>query len=247
MSRGVDRDPKPFLNALGELRITNHERAIALLWWHGVDDQAISLSAADLALQMEAAGYATQNVSRLRRSLERDRRTAKGKGGVFRIRIDARGALDANYLALVDRRPLPKSRSILPTDLFTGTRGYIEKVVAQINASFDFGLYDCCAVMCRRLLETLIIEAYEAQGRADELKDKDGHFKMFSGLLSIVESNASISLSRNAIQGLKDFKRLGDLSAHNRRFNAREDDIMRVRDGIRVASEELLQIAALCP
>lgn len=247
MSRRVNRNPKSFLNALSDPRVTNHERAIALLWWHGLEDQAVALSAAELARQMEEAGYATQNVSRLKRGLERDRRTAKGKAGAFRVRVDARGALDAEYLALVDRRPVPKSNSILPTDLFAGTRGYIEKVVAQINASFDFGLYDCCAVMCRRLLETLIIEAYEAKGRAEELKDKDGHFKMFSGLLSIVESDASLSLSRNANQGLKDFKRLGDLSAHNRRFNARDDDITRVRDGIRVASEELLQIAGLCP
>ena len=56
---------------------------------------------------------------------------------------------------------------MLPIDLFDGTRGYIEKVVLQINASFDASLYDCCAVMCRRLLETLIIECYEANGQAE--------------------------------------------------------------------------------
>jgi len=69
---------------------------------------------------------------------------------------------------------------------------------------------------------------------------------MLSGMLAKVESGGAISLSRNGIQGLKDFKRLGDLSAHNRRFNARKDDIDRVRDGLRVASEELLKVARLC-
>lgn len=38
------------------------------------------------------------------------------------------------------------SDSVLPRELFSGTRGYIEKVVRQINGSFDCGFYDCCAV-----------------------------------------------------------------------------------------------------
>ena len=38
----------------------------------------------------------------------------------------------------------------------------MEKVLSQINGSYDCALFDCTAVMCRRLLETLIIEAYEA-------------------------------------------------------------------------------------
>ena len=39
--------------------------------------------------------------------------------------------------------------------------------------------------------------------------------------------------------------KLGDLSAHNRRFCAREDDIQRIRDSIRVAAEDLLHIVGL--
>lgn len=99
--------------------------------------------------------------------------------------------------------------------------------------------------MCRRLLETLIIEAFEAKGVENELKGSDGNFSMFSGLLAVVENSNHISLGRNGLAGLRDFKRLGDLSAHSRRFNARKTDIIRIRDGIRVASEELLHIAGL--
>jgi hypothetical protein len=33
--------------------------------------------------------------------------------------------------------------------------------------------------------------------------------------------------------------------AHNRRFNAHKEDIDRVRDGLRVAVEELVHLAAL--
>ena len=101
------------------------------------------------------------------------------------------------------------------------------------------------AVMSRRLLETLLIEAFETLGEADALKDGEGNFRMLSGMLAVVDGSNQIALSRNGMKGLRDFKRLGDLSAHNRRFNARKDDIERIRDGIRIVSEELLHAANL--
>jgi len=68
---------------------------------------------------------------------------------------------------------------------------------------------------------------------------------MFAGLLAHLEADVTFNLGRNALRGLKDFKKLGDLSAHNRRFNADRDDIDRVRDDLRVAAEELLHLAKL--
>ena len=231
-----------FLHALSELKISNGERAIALLWWYGRDDHNAARSPSDLAADMKTAGYAAQNISRLKMKLGDDNRIAKAANDCFRVRITARSSLDSTYSSIAGCQPIRHSDSVLPFELFTGSRGYIEKVVAQLNASYDAGLYDCCAVMCRRLAETLLIEVYETKKKAATIKDNQGHFLMFSGLLSTLEKDNVIGLSRNAMKGLKDFKTLGDLSAHNRRFNARQDDIDRVRDGLRVASEELLKI-----
>ena len=234
-----------FLRALSTRDLTNLERAVAQLWWHSRADHTAARTPRQLADESTAAGYPGQNVSRLARELDADPRTAKAADGAFRISIAARAPLDGLYGDLVDVRPAPKTDSVLPTNLFKGTRGYIEKVVYQLNASYSAGLFDCCAVMCRRLLETLIIEVYEAAGRANELNDPDGNFKMFSGLLAHLEADTKINLSRNAKGGLNSFKKLGDLSAHNRRFNAEADDIKRVRDELRVAAEELLHLANL--
>ena len=238
-------DPTEFLHRVSEYGATNAETAVALLWWHGRGDHNAEKSANQLASEMEAAGFAKQNVSRLRLQLDRDRRTAKGSIGFYRIRIKARAALNDQYLEITGGRLIPRSNSVLPRDIFSGTRGYIEKTVDQINASFEYSLYDCCAVMSRRLLETLIIESYESIGEADSLKDENGNYLMLSGMLAVVEGEKHISLSRNGMKGLRDFKKLGDLSAHNRRFNAHRDDIERTRDSLRVASEELLHVANL--
>ena len=137
------------------------------------------------------------------------------------------------------------SDSVLPRELFDGTRGYIEKVVSQINGSYDHGWYDCCAVMCRRLAETLIIEGYEEQGRSDEIKGSDGNFQMLNGHLTVLSKDKKINLGRNSKKGLEELKELGDKSAHNRRFNARQPDIDAIRPGLRTAAEELLHIAKL--
>jgi hypothetical protein len=128
--------------------------------------------------------------------------------------------------------------------LLVGTRGYIERVGDQVNKSFDGGLYDCCAVMCRRMLETLIIEIYEHSGRGGEIR-RDGQFLPLSDLVDHLEKDQSIFLSKLGMRALKDFKRLGDLSAHNRRYNAREGDIEPLRSGIRLVTEEMLHIAGL--
>jgi hypothetical protein len=101
--------------------------------------------------------------------------------------------------------------------------------------------------MCRRVLETLLIEVYESKGRAAEIKGADGHFQMFAALLAHFEKDNAFHPRRNALKGLRDFKLLDDLSAHNRRFNARKDDVDRVRDGLRIAAEELLNLAGLAP
>jgi hypothetical protein len=146
----------------------------------------------------------------------------------------------------VEARPTVKpSDSVLPRELFSNTRGYIEKVASQINGSYDHGFYDCCAVMCRRLGETLIIEVYEAQGRAKEIKGPDDNFLMLNGLLGALSKDSTIHLGRNAKRGLEALKELGDKSAHNRRFNARQPDIDAIRSDLRTAAEELLHLANL--
>src|SRR5712691_6837907 len=56
-------------------------------------------------------------------------------------------------------------------------RSYIEKIVHQINRTYSDSCYDACAVMIRRLVETLIIEVFEHHNIDGRLKDQHGDFK----------------------------------------------------------------------
>ncbi len=74
--------------------------------------------------------------------------------------------------------------------LTRGTRGYIEKIANQANGAYENGWYDACAVMLRRLLETLIIEAFEHHKIADNIKNAHGDFVYLSDLIKSPVKNS---------------------------------------------------------
>jgi len=138
-----------------------------------------------------------------------------------------------------------KSDKVLYFALFKGTRGYLEQLVHQINGSYDHGWYDACAVIIRRLVETLIIESFEAHSIASKIKNSNGDFQFLSDLIPATINESSWNLGRNAKQALPRLKDIGDKSAHSRRFVAHRQDIDKVIDDLRVVSQELLYLAKL--
>ena len=71
--------------------------------------------------------------------------------------------------------------------LLEKARPYNQRVAAQVNAAYDTRLFDCSAVMCRRLIESLIIDAYEHAKRDGDIKAVDGNFLMLNGLVSKIK------------------------------------------------------------
>ncbi|MBV1790795.1 hypothetical protein KQ940_22260 [Marinobacterium sp. D7] len=134
---------------------------------------------------------------------------------------------------------------VIPFALVRGTRGYIERITHQINGTYSNGWYDSCAVMIRRLIETLIIEAFENHNIANSIKNSSGDFYYLSDLISKTLSEPSWNLSRNARQALPNLKDIGDKSAHSRRFNAVRHDIDKVNPQIRVVVQEFVYLAGL--
>ena len=115
----------------------------------------------------------------------------------------------------------PRTARVIDPSLVAGTRGYLEKVADQINGTYENGWYDACAVMLRRFVETLIIETYIAKNIEGRIKDTNGDFASLQILIDRACSEPDLNLSRNTKRVLTRLKKLGDLSAHNRRFIAK--------------------------
>lgn len=70
----------------------------------------------------------------------------------------------------------PSSHQVIMKSLTRDTRGYIVAIAQQINGAYEKGWSDACAVMVRRLIETLIIETFEKHGVAHKIKGAGGDY-----------------------------------------------------------------------
>ena len=143
----------------------------------------------------------------------------------------------------------PKTARVIDPTLIAGTRGYMEKVTDQVNGTYENGWYDACAVMLRRLVETLIIETYISKGIEARIVDNRGHFVSLKRLIDKANSDQDLHLSQNTKNVLRKLKKLGDLSAHNRTFNANRNTFDNLLDDLHLDMQtivlEFVQAAGL--
>lgn len=129
--------------------------------------------------------------------------------------------------------------TILPDTLVQSTRGYIENLSKQINASYNQNIFDGCAILMRRLLEILLIHSYEAV-RLDSQIIENGGFRNLSFIINHTCSTKPFTLSKDSMEILDSFRQLGNFSAHRIQYNAKRRDIDNIRLQYRMTIEELL-------
>lgn len=159
--------------------------------------------------------------------------------GSYHLERTRKGEIDTILNVPPDLNP---TDAYFPLELFTNTRGYLESIAKQTAACYDYGLFDACAVMTRKLLEVLIIEAFESYNISSKIKDNNDNFFFLSDLIDSFKSESSWNIGRNAKDSIPKLKKMGDLSAHNRRYFSRKADIDKLKDDLRIVFEELLHI-----
>lgn len=129
-----------------------------------------------------------------------------------------------------------------PLEIFNNTRGYLQSIAKQAANCYDYGLYDACSVMTRKLLEVLIIEAFERHNIAAKIKGPSGNFFYLSDLVDALSNEATWNIGRNAKQVMPNLKKMGDLSAHNRRYFAKKSEVDKQKEDLRIVLEELIHL-----
>ena len=135
----------------------------------------------------------------------------------------------------------PRTARVIDPSLVVGTRGYLERVADQINGTYENGWYDACAVMLRRFVETLIIETYITKKIEGRIKDANGDFLSLQTLIDKACNDSDLNLSRNTKKVLTRLKKLGDLSAHNRRFIAKRSYFEELFEDLHLDMQTLIQ------
>jgi hypothetical protein len=114
-----------------------------------------------------------------------------------------------------------------------------------MNGAYSARWYDACAVMMRRLLESSIIEAFEARKIDSKVKDTNGDFVQLTALIRAALEETSWNLPRNVKKEIVQLRDLGHKSAHNRYYVAKQVYIDEVKHIYRETVEALLHIARL--
>ena len=237
-----------FCEGVKELNRKNAEKALAILWYFDHEQPGIAKTAGQLTKLLGDHHVGTANQTALAEAIRKTKLANELKSG-FSLKPGSRKVI-RDWLPDLDgiQPAMDHASGYLPEPIWKNTRGYIEAVCRQLNGCFRHAYYDAAAVMLRRLLETLIIEAYEHLGRDTEIKDGGGNYLMFSDLGERAcgeKGHKGIHLGRDLRKALKDARSVGNWSAHARRFLAHAGDLTKFQAGMRVLVQELIQIADL--
>jgi hypothetical protein len=234
-----------FVQNLANLNLSHLERAVALLYYYRETQEFEERTASALASDLHEEGFPKPNVSRLKTGLTRSRFTVKGnQKGSFRVDVRRLPELQQQYGNFLKTRKVEVSGNVVPTDWVAGTRTYLERIVYQINGSYEYGFYDACAALSRRLMESLIIDVYVHQKRHHEIQN-NGVFIPLERLIKYVTSDAQLALGRNTPKTMTDIKQLGDTAAHDRTYITPQVDIDEIKAQYRRMIQELLEKAGV--
>lgn len=235
-----------FCIRLNQIEQSNVHRALCILWFHDCQNRGIQFKASKLARIIYKTGLGNPNSTKLEEGILKTRLALKSKDGLYlkpTSRVTVRDWVEP--ILEVESIKINLKQGYIPEEIWKNTRGYIEKIAFQVNGSFQYGFYDGASVLLRRLVETLLIECYEYQKIESRIKDKNNNYFMLSGIIADAADKNGLCLGRETKNVLRELKSIGDRSAHNRRYNAVNADLEKIRLGVRLVIDELIQLAQL--
>ena len=153
-----------------------------------------------------------------------------------------RGHREKLVESLLTKIEVEPTNDLIDLSILENAPYYVKRISQQMNSCYDNCLYDACLVMMRKLFETLIIECYERYGSSSEITDLNNCFYYLSDLIPKYLQSSHWRVSRNFDKYIKNVKKYGDLSAHNRRFIAKKTDIDSFKFDMRQCLQEMLLI-----
>ena len=221
---------------------TEIEKTGLLAFYFYKTENVIQFSSKDISYWFDSLNLGRPNISRLIKNIIKSPLFIKGNGNdTYQLHPKSIEAYE-NEINWFDEtsEEISFNGAIIPREVFTKTRGYIEKLAEQINASYENNIFDGCAVLMRRLIEILLIHVCQNTGQENRIIDSSGKYKNLSTIINEVKSNPSINLSKYTNDCIDNFRILGNFSVHKIEYNCRRDDLKKIALDFRATVEELL-------
>ena len=225
------------------------EQAKLLCYYHYKENGDASFAMTLISELMVNAGLNAPNTSRLKEAL------LKGKGKSFLISKTNKSALEfipaifqemesSIGQAWLDTTTIVSDSELIDETKFCGKRGYLTRLIQQINSSYKNNCYDACAVLMRRLFEVLLILSYQHLGIDNEIKNDKDEYMVLEAIVKNAKGNTKLKISRIK-NDFDSFREIGNFSAHNITYTAGQKDIDDIKLKYRVMLEELYNKADL--
>ncbi|MGN6534546.1 MAG: hypothetical protein ACTHKQ_02285 [Mesorhizobium sp.] len=235
-----------FASRVSAEQLREVDEAVALLWFlTHVDGQVDSGTASEIATLLRQLRLRSNvNVSRLNKNLLAHRDTVRGlAAGTIRIKASKDKEFIAKYGEFTCPKPIVITDELISNDIPLGGRKYLEEIRREANGCYQFELYSGAAVMCRRLTEMLMVDAFEKAGHLSGILDGNGNIKPFSEIISAAQSKNFIRLSRTSPGIIDKVKAVGDAGAHHRFYISKKKDLDELNPGLRHILTELATLA----
>ncbi len=230
-----------FVRTTGLVSKTEVEKATYLAYFHLRKSSLTDFTKADIERWFESQHLGTPNSSRLAGKLVAQGVCVKAAGSKISLHARTISRLEVELPFLSDHSEEIVSRgSILPIALTANTRGYVDRLASQINASYEQNIFDGCAVLMRRLLEVLLIHTYSHHHIESAIQIAQDQYKDLKQIIADAISNRTLALSKSTKDILDEFRVLGNFSVHKLIYNCRKEEIKKVSREYRAAIEELL-------
>lgn len=146
------------LNNAGEL-----DKVKYLVFYYHKKEGKVEISKDDIRNWFDERHFSQPNIARLTRKIRDSHAFIRGSAkGFYKLHALVLVELQSKYSGVHSESEEAVSDDIvLPKLLYENTRGFVESLAKQINASYAYNIYDGAAVLMRRLLEVLLILSHE--------------------------------------------------------------------------------------
>ena len=144
-----------FCELVKDLKLSNAEKALAVLWFFDHQQPDITKTAGELTKVLGDHHVGSPNQTALAEAMRRTRLANESKQG-FVLKPGSRKVIRDWLPDDLDgiQPAMNHASGYLPEAVWKNTRGYVEEVCRELNGCFRHAYYNAAAVMLRRLLET---------------------------------------------------------------------------------------------
>ena len=173
-------------------------------------------------------------------------RTLKGMQSTLEFVPTILQELESQYASLwIDIESIESSSELIDENKFCGKRGYLDKLIKQINHTYGHNCFDACAVLMRRLFEILLVLTYQNTGNEAVISKPDGTHFMLEAIVKDAVQNKALGIPARISKNFDAFREVGNNSAHSITYTAGQKDVTDIQRDYRVMMEDLYNRAGL--